>query len=838
MALLIPTAIAMAVLEGMSWFDILYYKEVYEIQNAIAYIAVILVTFMTAAATFSIEHERQSFQFLRSLPFSSRRIVAIKMQAAAGLSLLTALLFWPLSWRSGGPALSLHYWFIVVVAIVSLYLWCIYFSMTSKTVVSAIGKAAIGFGITTAIPSIAFFIDVTYETLFWSLEYCLKSISIVALTVLIAGKSKTWCDDSQEKARKSRWFAFPIYEIHSIASVKFASPFWRLIWLQRRTGVQVIVIAIAVHCSLWLIVFNTFPGTSALQRFSKIAFCLIASMGIVGSGIFTGIQSSRSMLSQHNFRPSVIWVSQLVLPFSVCMIAGLVTDFFDYPVPNRLLFFTETMLIGLAIGQMFSLICRSYVLALTFTFVFSYLAFLVHEYFGAYVREAWPTWVCLIGLPFASTFILRRKWLFEQSFRGVLLPTLWGFAALALVQYPISRVMEFSPVSDDQVLTQLLETKDVEWIKLHQLRNLVDRRQLSPNAYDSIEKILDQYDGGELLLTHAQPNKLDFYRFRQVEGKLREAISNESDSSDRAHALKLRLLNRWPGSIKLPGSRSNPENLFASAIRLAQDSRTSAEEIRKLISSFENEDRFESYRYVIASQYFNLVQTAGSSLYYSSLYHSKERSSFYKIFFWERARERRAANLIAINAIKQIDELKRSHERFETRSEWEKRPWSSTLPITKEYPDLSMSGFAESHHWNLMQQRMIRLALAIVLWKKEHNGAYPDSLEQLVGSCLQEIPNNPFSKTPICYAPIGVPADVIKQNGATRSLYDQGRGADRSYDGRRVADQPFIWLNTSGDKDAITTVEGLEKDNKSSWNQIVFLIPRMHHEPANEPNAQ
>ena len=819
MALLIPTAIAMAVLEGMSWFDILYYKEVYEIQNAIAYIAVILVTFMTAAATFSIEHERQSFQFLRSLPFSSRRIVAIKMQAAAGLSLLTALLFWPLSWRSGAPALSLHYWFIVVVAIVSLYLWCIYFSMTSKTVVSAIGKVAIGFGITTAIPPIVFLIDASDKTLFWSLEYCVKSISIVALTVLIAGKSKTWCNDSQEEERKSRWFAFPIYEIHSIASITIASPFWRLVWLQRRTGIQILVVAIAIHCLLWFLAFGIFTGSSALQRFSKVAFCLNASVCIVSSSIFTGIQSSRSMLAQHSFRPSVIWVSQLVLPFSVCMIAGLVTDFFDYPVPNRLLFFTETMLIGLGIGQMFSLICRSYVLALTFTFVFSCLAFLVHEYFGAYVREAWPTWVCLIGLPFASTFILRRKWLFEQSFRGVLLPTLWVFAAVTLVQYPIARVVEFSPVSDERVLNQLLGSKDVELVKLHQLRQLIDRRRLSPDAYDSIEKILDQYDGGELLLTHAQPNKLDFYRFRQVEGKLREAISNESDSSDRAHALKLRLLNRWPGSIKLPGSRSPISDLSKPAIRLAEDPRTSPEDIRKLISSFENENHFERYRYVIASQCLNLDGRWGIRQYTA-----QERSSFYEIFFWEKARERRAANLIAINAIKQIDELKQSHERFETRTEWNKRPWSSTLPIAKEYPDLSMSGFAESHHWNLMQQRMIRIALAIVLWKKEHNGAYPDSLEQLVGSCLQEIPTNPLNKSPICYAPSGLPASDIQPDGPMSSLYDQGRGADRSYDASRVADQPFIWL-CRDEQGAITTINEMKNSKRSSWIQIL-MIPR------------
>lgn len=829
--------------EAIEWFGP-FLDTFQQLQVGIAQVTPILVTLSTAAAIFSIEHEYQSFSFLRLMPFSSRRIVATKILAAASFSFLSAVVLWPISlWLAANDFKdsTLHDGLFSIAATTNLYLFGIYFSMTSKKVIAAIGKSALGFAITSVPSSLALWFDVstTGDTLFWSLEYGFKSASIVILIGLIALKSRTWTHDTVPSNWVPNWLILPKREIQSNSSRPLISPLWRLVWLQRRTGLWVFIIAFLPFCfflkELAADLIADRPYNSS-TLFSRSALCLAFSVGILGAGIFNGVQSARMMLVQPNYRPSLIWLSQLIVPVFICLATGLVIDSYASEFSRRIFYFTESMLIGLAVGQMFSIFFRSYIVAIALTFLTLWNAFLLHDYLTDYVNQFWPNWVCLIGLPFVTTFTLRRKWLYSQPMRNVLVPFLWLAAAISVVQFPINRLVEIPWVSDHERAITFPHGKGVSWEMLHDLQKVIDDRELTEYSYDLIERVLDEYEGGEILLTHTRPHEKDLRRYSRVDAILNGALIPKGGMSDRVYTLKMKILETWPRSLRF----SDPS--FDGAIRLAQDRRTTTDDLRQLIEAFKYEEHLERYRYWVAAKYFSVERSARYPR--PDRAPRQRRSSFDEFFFWERSRESRARNFAAIHAIhaiQYIDELRKSFERSEKQMESLERTRSSLPPlyrsIVEEYPDFDFAESVPFFHGDIREQRILRIGLAIVAWQKDHNGEYPDSLQQLVGVYLDHIPDNPMNETPFCYAPNGLPGQYIKPNGPTQNLINNGRNKGGRYLEELVADQPFLWINGTywdskpDDKQPvrITSVDGLKEGAPNCDPRLIqfYVIPRI-----------
>ncbi len=160
---------------------------------------------------------------------------------------------------------------------------------------------------------------------------------------------------------------------------------------------------------------------------------------------------------------------------------------------------------------------------------------------------------------------------------------------------------------------------------------------------------------------------------------------------------------------------------------------------------------------------------------------------------WERARALRMLNEMTqfqIRIMNCAEKQARSGEqiiRRYPRPEEIISPWSEYL----DYPyalrrQINVPPILYGMHYEMVQEfavletsrRGTRLVMAIEAWKLRH-GSLPKKLDELVGSCIDRMPVDPYSGRPFRYFPEG-----IKTGFSWESKYPGGRIA---------ANQPFLW---------------------------------------------
>jgi hypothetical protein len=79
----------------------------------------------------------------------------------------------------------------------------------------------------------------------------------------------------------------------------------------------------------------------------------------------------------------------------------------------------------------------------------------------------------------------------------------------------------------------------------------------------------------------------------------------------------------------------------------------------------------------------------------------------------------------------------------------------------------SLDRFGETHYRGLTERRAAALALAIALYRSDHNGIWPRSLNELVPNYLPAVPADPFSPTaaPTHYKPDAKGGAIIYSDG-------------------------------------------------------------------------
>ncbi len=156
------------------------------------------------------------------------------------------------------------------------------------------------------------------------------------------------------------------------------------------------------------------------------------------------------------------------------------------------------------------------------------------------------------------------------------------------------------------------------------------------------------------------------------------------------------------------------------------------------------------------------------------------QSFFVHLSFWESIRwERRTRKNILVSA-KSYLAAKRSF----------RRSLNSNLASTEaNYQGTSQYQVAAMLN-SIASFRMTRIQLAIELYRRDHQRAYPSKLHELKGEYLDVVPLDPFTKLPFLYLPNGLPEDLPnlekfapgyldKNNKPVPFIWSMGRLADR-----------------------------------------------------------
>ncbi len=183
---------------------------------------------------------------------------------------------------------------------------------------------------------------------------------------------------------------------------------------------------------------------------------------------------------------------------------------------------------------------------------------------------------------------------------------------------------------------------------------------------------------------------------------------------------------------------------------------------------------------------------------------------------WERARCRRILNMWIRNMLtlsERVDREARSGQRLWWHNIAANRnppykPWNAlhfyVLDDLIEDIPFALWGDIRIHRQRAAietERRAVRVILALEAWKLQH-GSLPKTLDELVGPCLDQLPNDPYTGKPFLYFPEGLPASLIWCQVSICSL---------SADFEMTAHKPFIW--SAGTKVRPIEYPGVEKES-------------------------
>ncbi len=168
---------------------------------------------------------------------------------------------------------------------------------------------------------------------------------------------------------------------------------------------------------------------------------------------------------------------------------------------------------------------------------------------------------------------------------------------------------------------------------------------------------------------------------------------------------------------------------------------------------------------------------------------------------WERARCLRLLNLRTRNLIDfaaQLDREAKSGERL-----WRHGSLKSLHPTCIEW--ISPNAYTleslifKNLDWNKVEirrnradietlRRSTRIVLALEAWKLQH-GSLPKKLDELVGACINHLPNDPYTGEPFLYFPNGLPTSFTWQ----AVVMYPGNESQLPPDCEIKAHKPFLW---------------------------------------------
>jgi len=176
---------------------------------------------------------------------------------------------------------------------------------------------------------------------------------------------------------------------------------------------------------------------------------------------------------------------------------------------------------------------------------------------------------------------------------------------------------------------------------------------------------------------------------------------------------------------------------------------------------------------------------------------------------WEVTRARRGLNALTAHALQVAHAINDRIEQAQPTSPWSQPHLDSqddwiqaTTPWLREFrPNIPPSGEQEIWLQYAARRKVSLVLLALQAWRLEHN-SLPDSLEQLVGPYLNEMPRDPYSGAPFQYFPHGAAVQTtlksfqgaIEISAEAPFLWSSGSHLTPVV-GDRAHDETYIWGN-------------------------------------------
>jgi len=787
----------------------------------------------SGATLFASERETETYDFLRGLPVKPLLVFAAKVVFALASTTVVFLLAWTaaLALVHKLPVAPIHgeIWALFGLGGVELLAWGILFSLLLKRPLVAIVCAA------TASSIVIGTLNSNLEG--WRPFADLKSQPFVRLLIVaivtaadIALATRWFRERLLFSARLQRQRSHEASDLDMDRPPSPATMLGRLVWQEFRASAAMSAALVAMPLLL-LLLFSAGPWLRARQPTGSW-FDIFMSVGVIaaalsapllGSTVFLADQTGCRFrfLAERGMPPRLVWLSRQIRGSSIMLLGMLLALLVWLPTLARLYEKNDIgnlvavvgncagfVLAAYACGQLFSMVFRSGVLAMTFGTVLTYLLCgwaAIMYWFG--LSWLWTVAPLLLAM-LVATWLHAPNWLLERETRWARLPPALVIAVPALailVAIPPVRIYEIplvGPGFDVAELTRPISPQEQETLTLYNraagllykdmpqpppgsrvimlpgpdtpARRKAEEQALALAMEASRRPLPEAYSApGAMPDPGAEFDLADFVfasgKRLQAEGKLDAALERYL-AADR---IAMHAGPRAQAFDRVQGQEIEVcRELVHWAAQRGQNSQRVLEALRAVEKQWRNPPLYSDclkHRYL-----GNLGYIEGS--YFIAAGNAPFLVGWTRTFPWERTRAVRLLNKLTAEEFARYTAAEEDLAAGRAvAAPTEAFDWPQ---FERDVADAIVRSMVKSYNVENVHGRNVnvgslgeclmgetcrratRLVLALEAWKLEHGGL-PKSLNDLKGKYLHEVPVDPYFGEEFVYEPKGIPEYLV-----------------------------------------------------------------------------
>jgi hypothetical protein len=694
-----------------------------------------------SAISFSGEHDDKTFGFLRSLPVTQMTVMLGKAGwlvcgtvAVFAASLLLSLFWSAIATRSFDSLVPSGAFGSVGVGIIEAFVWGLFWSPRCRSQIHAILATYSCASITGYIAGYvaAALVSPTSNdvTEFYCNAVWLRLVICAVVGVVAVFGMLKWFDRAIQKAGQhdlsatgSRgWFRYPTTP---------QLPFFAMLHHSIRQSSTILLCGIAVAFYLCCILFFDTLGYVMTDGKHWLVNNFFAVLSLVGcfffyvifcGSIFAQDQKNNSFryLSRCGISARKIWWSRFLPFFTICFVAALFGTLFSImTVPDfyyELLWMITCGVITFAIGTFLSISCRSMMVSIALTaggsfFLFTWM--LLCKTFCGF-NSWWTTLPICVSLIIASR-LRTADWIRERNtWKSRLIPLLPFFVTVIaiFIAIPLVRIYSVNNLSLAEIeaivnanFTGVKTSENSHKIYLYEALSPEERKILFQKTAASLDKPFTEQEWREDdWLIH--PSSIS-YKYRNQLANIsshRERVEKElsftKEELAKIPVFEVWLLNRYAARYRSVRTACVPPDNMQLLTFYIKLYRYLPWEKARALRMLNDQLQFDYFK----------VNKSGDDLFYAYC-------PYYDATRW--------------NSMPSVD---RSGGLFDS-NYWF---WNDTI---WEYP------------YGVSSLRISVVILALECWYLDHNNTLPDSLDELVGTYLEEIPVEPLTGKPMKYNP-------------------------------------------------------------------------------------
>ncbi|MDR0611475.1 MAG: ABC transporter permease [Planctomycetaceae bacterium] len=719
----------------------------------IALLATALYAGAAAAVSFSVEHEEKTFGFLRSLPVSPLTMMfakAVWVVTGTILVLISSLIlasFWILNGLTDFLPEDIvqlgktDLWLSLGVGIIEVTVWGFFWSPLCRKQIHAVLAAY------SCAALVSFFTVQIFAQNTGILNAYEKAAPLRLGITVIVGMAAVfsmlrWFKNTAEKNRTAESLThFTHKNIAFCCQPIPKTPFMTLFCQSMRQSQLLlfwggVLATICLSCILIYVFFHRYPNDfmKTILLGANILFMIIFSGSIFGMD--QGNQSFR-FLSRCGISPGKIWWSR-ILPFLFVYIPSLIVIIaiemifhYQYNLDENDLYFAVShtipaWLIPFSVGAFFSIYCRSMLVSVSLTGAVSLLLFF-WMCLGVTLCRFNPLWTTLP--PAAALLVASRlrtaDWLRErQTWNNLLKPLIPFFITITIIIFaiPFVRIYSIPYISLEEVEAMLDETVLAERLSPK------ERKKMFQETAARLTQKFNEKDINQIELWHQSIYRYHtLLRYNNIMSVLVNvnAIKSGNDEALKIKALKKEYAQSKETLQSFPLFETWLLYHYEMQIRIVHGGR------EHILPAFTDTEK------VILTRFHYLPW---------------EKTRMLRILNWQLGRQ---ITLVYDDNKKQsphddaayFSNVNKKYERVERLIYH--HSGESLIPFPGEW------SLATGYFEVVIGNRLRLVYLALSLWYLEHDHTLPESLDELVGTYLDEIPRDPRTGTIMEYYPQG-----------------------------------------------------------------------------------